>query len=137
MIGLIMFVLAASGLGAVLVSLLVERLRRHPDSPAEIKWAPHLPVRYVSVNGHAMRYVKTGNGPALVLLHTMRTQLDIYQKMIAELATRFTVYAPDLPAHGWSDIPREPVSVELLTKSVAGFLEALEIKDAIVAGQSI
>ena len=137
MISQIILVLAASGLGVVFVSLLVERLRRHPDAPTALSWGPHLSVHYVSVNGHEMRYVKTGDGPALILLHTMRTQLDIYQKMIAELAERFTVYAPDLPAHGWSDIPREPVSVELLTESVAGFLEALEIKDAIVAGQSI
>ena len=75
MISQIIFVLAASGLGVVLVSLLVERLRRHPDAPTALSWGPHLSVHYVSVNGHEMRYVKTGDGPALILLHTVRVVL--------------------------------------------------------------
>jgi hypothetical protein len=45
-----------------------------------------------------IRHIKTGRGPNLVLLHTLRTQLDIFEKLMPLLAERFTVYALDYPA---------------------------------------
>ena len=72
-----------------------------------------------------------------MLLHTLRTQLDIFQKVIPPLAQRFTVFAPDLPGHGYSDIPKVDYEPELFVDSVAGFLDELDIRDATVAGISI
>jgi pimeloyl-ACP methyl ester carboxylesterase len=119
------------------VSMLVERLRRKPVPPGTLPWAPELPVRYADIGGVRARYVRTGSGPALVLLHTLRTQLDIYQKVIPELARQFTVYAVDYPGHGWSDIPQADYTPEVLTRFVAEFLERLEIDNVVVAGVSI
>ncbi len=47
-----------------------------------------------------LRYFTAGTGPALVLLHTVRTQLDYFQRVIPQLWDSFTVYAVDLPGHG-------------------------------------
>lgn len=33
-------------------------------------------------DGSRLRYLKTGTGPGLVLLHTLRTQLDYFQRLI-------------------------------------------------------
>ncbi len=52
-----------------------------------------------------LRYVTAGSGVPIVLLHTLRTQLDMFQKVIPALAERFRVYALDYPGHGYSDIP--------------------------------
>jgi pimeloyl-ACP methyl ester carboxylesterase len=51
-----------------------------------------------------LRYIKTGAGPNLVLLHTLRTQLDLFEKVVPGLAKHFTVYALDYPGHGYSDM---------------------------------
>ncbi len=70
-----------------------------------------------------MRYLKAGRGPNLVLLHTLRTQFDIFQKIIPELAEQFTVYAFDYPGHGWPDIPQAeyaPKDFYRWTESVPG-----------------
>ncbi len=72
-----------------------------------------------------------------MLLHTLRTQLDIFQKIIPGLATRFTVYALDYPGHGYSDIPKADYEPKLFVDAVAGFLDALDIRDAMVVGVSI
>jgi hypothetical protein len=64
----------------VLVSYVVEGSRSAPAAPATLTWAPDIPIRYVNVNGVTLRYVKVGQGPPLVLLHTLRTQLDMFQK---------------------------------------------------------
>jgi pimeloyl-ACP methyl ester carboxylesterase len=73
----------------------------------------------------------------VVLLHTLRTQLDMFQKVVPELAKEFRVYALDYPGHGWSDIPPVEYSVELFVGTVARFLDELDIEDAMLVGESI
>lgn len=121
----------------VVVSLIVEALRPTPSTPDKLAWAPEIPIQYAVVHGHRLRYIRTGQGPNLVLLHTLRTQLDIFQKVIPTLAERFTVYAMDYPGHGYSDIPKADSEPALFVDAVAGFLDELDIRDAALAGISI
>jgi pimeloyl-ACP methyl ester carboxylesterase len=121
----------------VLVSYLIERLRPSPASPERLSWAPEIPIQYVEVGGTRLRYISTGNGPPLVLLHTLRTQLDMFQRVVPALAKRFRVYALDYPGHGYSDIPKGDYSAEFLVSAVDSFLERVDISDAILLGESI
>jgi len=123
--------------GLVLVSYLIERLRPSPTPPERLSWAPDIPIQYVEVNGTRLRYISTGNGPALVLLHTLRTQLDMFQRVVPALSQKFRVYALDYPGHGYSDIPQADYSAEFFVTAVAGFLDRLDISDAVVVGESI
>ena len=123
--------------GLVLISYLVEALRAQPEPPEHLVWAPDIPVRYVEVGGSRIRYITAGEGPPLVLLHTLRTQLDMFQRVVPELSRRWRVYALDYPGHGYSDIPRVDYTVEFFVRTVAGFLERLDIKDAVIVGESI
>lgn len=119
------------------LSYLVEGLRSAPATPTRLSWAPEIPIRYVSVDGVNIRYIKTGQGPPLVLLHTLRTQLDMFQKVIPELSRHFEVYALDYPGHGFSDIPNVEYTPELFIQSVAGFLDQLNVENATLTGESI
>jgi pimeloyl-ACP methyl ester carboxylesterase len=84
-----------------------------------------------------LRYLRVGEGPTLVLLHTLRTQLDLFHKVIPELARDFTVYGLDLPGHGYSDIPDGPYDAEFFVGYVEGFLGELDLTDVILSGVSI
>ncbi len=129
---------AVAGLLALLaISYVVEALRSQPTAPERLDWAPDIPIRYVALNGTKLRYIVTGQGPALVLLHTLRTQLDMFQKVIPELAKRFQVYALDYPGHGYSDIPKTEYSLQFFVTAVARFLDQLDIRDAVIVGESI
>jgi len=119
------------------LSYLVEGLRSPRPAPAQLSWAPEIPIRYVKVEDINLRYVKVGQGPPLVLLHTLRTQLDMFQKVIPELSRHFEVYALDYPGHGFSDIPKVEYTPELFIDTVAGFLDEVNVESAIVAGESI
>lgn len=90
----------------VVLSYIVEALRSAPKRPETLVWAHRIPIEYVDLDGMRVRCIRTGVGPNLVLLHTLRTQLDIFEKIIPELEKRFTVHAFDYPGHGWSDIPK-------------------------------
>ncbi|MGH7629552.1 MAG: alpha/beta fold hydrolase [Gemmatimonadales bacterium] len=130
-------ILAGSIAAPVLVSYLVERARSAPSAPGQLPWAPEIPVRWVDLDGVRVRYIVAGDGPTIVLLHTLRTQLDMFQRVIPDLARRFRVYALDYPGHGYSDIPRAGYSAEYFISAVARFLDAVGIEDATVVGESI
>lgn len=73
-----------------------------------------------------------------MLLHTLRTQLEYFDPLIRELdLERFEVFAVDLPGHGESAAPRAKYTAAYFTDAIEGFLEAADINDAIVAGDSI
>src|SRR5882724_12957949 len=127
-----------SALAALIpLSYLVEAFRTAPAAPDRLDWAPDIPIRYVEVKGTKLRFVAAGRGPALVLLHTLRTQLDMFQRVIPQLAERFRVYALDYPGHGYSDIPKAEYSSELFVTAAAQFLDQLDIRDAVIVGESI
>lgn len=132
-----LIIFAGVGLGVWLVSFVVEALRPAPKAPDKLRWAPNIPIDSVEVDGNRLRYIKTGKGPTLVLLHTLRTQLDLFEKLVPELAKHFTVYALDYPGHGYSDIPKTRYDAAFFTYAVEGFLAKLDLRDVTLAGVSI
>jgi pimeloyl-ACP methyl ester carboxylesterase len=96
-------------------------------------------VRYFTrSDGSRLRYLTAGSGPALVLIHTIRTQLDYFQRVIPQLWDSFTVYALDLPGMGWSDIvPGARYEEPDLRAAVVEFVTGLDLHDVILAGESL
>ena len=85
-----------------------------------------------------IRYLKAGKGSPIVLLHTIRTQLDYFEYVIPELAKHFTVYAIDLPGHGYSSIDKKANYDEPYFRSaVIEFIEKLDLKKVTLVGESI
>jgi len=96
-----------------------------------------LPVLRISDN-LAIRYQKTGSGPPLVLLHTIRTQLEYFRALAPILAKSYTVYAIDLPGHGHSPIdPHARFDEPYLRSGVIGFIETLGLDEVTLVGESI
>ena len=135
LLALLIFVVV--GVGLWLVSFLIEMLRRKPQAPAKLSWAPNIPIETINIDGTKLRYIKSGKGPVLVLLHTLRTQLDLFEKVVPELSKHFTVYALDYPGHGYSDIPQTRYDAAFFTETVEGFLDKLDLRDVTLAGVSI
>ena len=123
----------------VVASFGVEALRKRPTAPTTLYWNPKIPIQTTVIGGNTIRYIKTGRGPTLVLLHTLRTQLDIFEKLVPVplLSKSFTVYALDYPGHGFSDIPETDYDPDLFVRTVEGFLDKLDLKNVTLAGISI
>lgn len=85
-----------------------------------------------------LRYFSAGSGPALVLTHTIRTQLDYFCRVIPQLWDSFTVYALDLPGMGWSDIvPGARYEEPELRAALVEFVTGLDLHDVTLAGESL
>ena len=123
--------------GLVVISHVVEALRPAPKPPHELSWAPGSAIQYVDIGGIKLRCMKIGTGPNLVLLHTLRTQLDLFEKVVPDLAKYFTVYALDYPGHGFSDIPKAQYDADFFVRSVERFLNRLDLRDVTLCGVSI
>lgn len=132
---LVVFIGALIGLW--LISHIVEALRPVPRAPEVLRWAPDIPIGYIDVGGCRLRHIKVGRGPTLVLLHTLRTQLDLFEKIVLQLAEHFTVYALDYPGHGYSDIPQARYDADFFAHHVERFLDALDLRGVTLCGVSI
>jgi pimeloyl-ACP methyl ester carboxylesterase len=89
-------------------------------------------------DGSRLRYYTAGTGPALVLMHTVRTQLDYFQRVIPLLWNHYTVYALDLPGMGWSDIvPGARYEEPELRAAVVEFVSGMNLHGVSLAGESL
>jgi pimeloyl-ACP methyl ester carboxylesterase len=88
--------------------------------------------------GARVRYLCVGSGPPLLLMHTVRTQLDHFQLVIPQITNAFTVYAVDFPGMGWSDIVPGAIYEEpALRAAMVGVVEELDLSNVTLAGESM
>ena len=116
------------------------RMESRPNSDYTRTWSPSGEIEYAKLaDGTRLRYLKTGSGPlALILLHTVRTQLDQFQFVIPKIGRGFTVYAIDMPGMGWSDImPGASYTEPALRRAIVEFVKTLDLKDVTLAGESM
>lgn len=100
-------------------------------------WAENANINTVDSAGLTMRYLKMGQGEPLVLIHTLRTQLDYFSKIIPELAKHYTVYALDLPGHGYSDITNQVHDKPLFIHHVTELIKVLKLENVTLVGESV
>lgn len=68
-------------------------------------------ARFIDVDGVRTRVLYGGSGPAIIFLHGVGVSGDTFIRNIDALGERFSVYAPDMLGHGFTDaidFSREP-----------------------------
>jgi pimeloyl-ACP methyl ester carboxylesterase len=78
-----------------------------------------------------------GDAPPLVLIHGLGDEADTWRHVIAPLAERFHVVAPDLPGFGRSDKPRRTYSLAYLRDTIVELMDALGWQTAGLMGHSL
>jgi len=109
---------------------------RPPVTPGSWIAASGLEVLYETVDGHRLRYVRAGSGPAVVMVHGLFSSLYTWRDVIPALAARHDVVALDLPGSGQSDQPAD-LSFEDLARAVIGLMDRLGIREAALVGNSM
>jgi pimeloyl-ACP methyl ester carboxylesterase len=107
-------------------------------APRPVPWmaAQGLEARYETVAGRRLRYVRTGRGPAVVLVHGFGSSLATWKDVIPGVARGHEVVALDLPGFGLSDQPAD-LSVEDFPRAVVGLMDRLSIERAALVGNSL
>jgi len=90
-----------------------------------------------TVNGLTMHYLTAGHGPAVILLHGYTQTSRMWRPIIPQLATKFTVIAPDLPGIGDSGIPSDKLDMKNAAIRIHDLAKSLHIEKARVVGHDI
>jgi len=109
---------------------------RPPVAPGSWLAAAGLEARHETVDGHRLRYVRTGSGPAVVLVHGFASSLYTWKDVIPALSAGHDVVALDLPGFGESDQPPD-LSFEDFPRAVLGLMDHLGIEKAALVGNSL
>ena len=106
---------------------------RYPEAARSID-----DLRSARVAHGELRYLRRGAGQPLVLLHTLRTQLEYFLPLLRQLdTTRIDVIVPDLPGHGRATAPPVAYTADYFTDAVEELLAACGLRDAVIVGESI
>ena len=91
----------------------------------------------IRANGAAFHVVRTGRGKPLLLLHGWPEFWLTWKPVMARLADRYTLIAPDLRGFGDSDKPTVPYGPDQHTDDMLALLDALGIDRAGVVGHDV
>ncbi|HVF77970.1 MAG TPA: alpha/beta hydrolase [Solirubrobacteraceae bacterium] len=91
----------------------------------------------IRLHGHRPSYRTGGSGPVLLLVHGITNSSASWEPVLAQLATRFTVIAPDLLGHGESDKPRGDYSLGASASLMRDLMLALGHERATIVGHSL
>ena len=84
----------------------------------------------VTANGIAINYTLEGpaNGPAVVLSHSLATDLSMWDPTVPVLEERFRVLRYETRGHGGTDAPKGAYTLEQLADDALALLKALDIE---------
>jgi len=91
----------------------------------------------IEAGGHQINYLKTGEGPPLMLIHGFGGDLNNWLFNQPALSESHSVYALDLPGHGRSGKAVGEAGMAMLVSVLGGFMDALEIEAAHLVGHSM
>jgi pimeloyl-ACP methyl ester carboxylesterase len=131
-----LFVLAATAALLFVLGVVAARFDRPPARPGAWLAESGLEARFLTVGGHRLRYVRTGRGPAVVLVHGFASSLYTWKEILPALEPVHDVVALDLPGFGGSARPAD-LSFRELPEAVLGLMDGLEIGRAALVGNSM
>jgi magnesium chelatase accessory protein len=100
-------------------------------------WPNREASRFVKAAGLRWHVQIADEGPVILLVHGTGSSVHSFRDLIPLLSSRFTVVAPDLPGHGFTDRPpfRE-LSLAGMSKALSGLLHKLEVRPVVAVGHS-
>ena len=91
----------------------------------------------IELHGRRVIYRVAGDGPPVVLIHGMLNSSSHWQAVALNLASDYTVIAPDLIGHGDSAAPRGDYSLGAHAASIRDLLAAIGVDRATFVGHSL
>jgi pimeloyl-ACP methyl ester carboxylesterase len=77
------------------------------------------------------------DAPAMLLIHGLGDEADTWRHVVAPLAERYHVLAPDLPGFGRSDKPNRAYTLPFLRDTLLALMDALGLEQAALMGHSL
>jgi len=100
-------------------------------------WPNRAASRFVAAAGLSWHVQEMGEGPVVLLVHGTGAATHSWRDLAPLLAEHFTVIAPDLPGHGFTEAPpSRRLSLPGMAGALCELLRVLGTSPALVAGHS-
>jgi magnesium chelatase accessory protein len=100
-------------------------------------WPNREASRFVEAAGLTWHVQIMGRGPVVLLVHGTGASTHSYRELAQSLAETFTVVVPDLPGHGFTDLPPvERLSLAGMARDLGELLRALDVRPVLSVGHS-
>jgi magnesium chelatase accessory protein len=100
-------------------------------------WPNRAASRFVRTAGLLWHVQQFGRGPVLLLLHGTGTSTHSWRALAPLLAAHFTMVAPDMPGHGFTETPQsEGFSLRGMAKELGELLGMLALDPVMAVGHS-
>jgi magnesium chelatase accessory protein len=113
-------------------------MRNRPDWQQHGRhWPNRAASSFVRAAGFRWHVQVAGSGPVILLLHGTGAATHSWRNLLPLLAGRYTVIAPDLPGHGFTETPpAHALSLPGMAEAVDALLRELAVTPALAAGHS-
>src|SRR6201996_6595528 len=100
-------------------------------------WPNRSASRFVDAAGYRWHVQVMGEGPVALLAHGTGAATHSWRTLMPLLAQRFTVVAPDLPGHGFTDQPSaHRLSLVSMARDLAALCKTLNVTPRLAIGHS-
>ncbi|QAU44354.1 alpha/beta fold hydrolase BchO [Bradyrhizobium guangzhouense] len=100
-------------------------------------WPNRGASRFVDAAGHRWHVQIMGSGPVALLAHGTGAATHSWRALMPILAQHFTIVAPDLPGHGFTEAPpRHRLSLPSMARDLAALCRQLDVKPQLAVGHS-
>ncbi|NGN42342.1 3-oxoadipate enol-lactonase [Mesorhizobium sp. CGMCC 1.15528] len=97
-------------------------------------------MQFIEIGGVTLHYQLIGgpaDKPVIVFANSLGTDFRIWRDVIIRLAGDFPIVTYDKRGHGLSDVGAAPYSIDDHVDDLAGLLDHLKVKNAIICGLSV
>ena len=122
------------GIHRTIVAILLLACAAIDPSPASAQ-APQSKI--ADVNGVKLHYLVAGKGDPVILLHGFAETSHMWRPLIAKLADKHTVIAPDLRGFGGSSAPEDGYTKKAMAQDIHALVKSLKYDRIRLVGHDI
>lgn len=108
-----------------------------PPVPPQFDAIERIPIKTALVKGQTMAYLDIGTGQPVILIHGFGGSMWQWEHQQTALSTQVRLITPDLIGSGLSDKPDLEYRPEQLLEYFVAFMDALQIRQATLVGNSM
>jgi magnesium chelatase accessory protein len=110
-------------------------VKRHRGIPED--WPHRRASHFVRCGGVHWHVQIMGSGPVMLLLHGTGSSTHSFRELMTSLSMHFTVIAPDLPGHAFSEVSDAfDLTLPSIATALSALLDELEVEPTIGVGHS-
>jgi pimeloyl-ACP methyl ester carboxylesterase len=120
----------------ILISYSIYQESQNSETQTKLE-SSTIQTRNITAKDIDINYIENGTGPPLILLHGLSDNSALWTLLFQTFSQHYQTIAPDVRGHGNSSKPDTPYSINLFSRDLKVFCDALNIQNCHIVGHSM